>query len=138
MNLVSARFVDEPCAIVTGAPAWLISRLLRSPDVATVLNNPPSWIDRAEVTATVTAIHLAGRAFVAPPSALERGNQPTSSAVAAESELTTRETAERLCLSQRRVQEIAAELGGTQVDRRWRIPEVAVREYERTRTGKAA
>lgn len=131
------RFIAS-AALVVGGPAWLLNRILRSPDVARVLDHPPSWIDRAELAATVTAINQAARVFEAAPSAFERGNRPTPGAATAESEWTTREAANHLCLSQRRVQEIAAELGGTQRERRWRIPEVAVREYGRMKAGNAA
>lgn len=128
-------------AVISGGPVWLLSRILRSPDVARVLGCPPSWIERDALADTVTAIHLAARAFEVSLAAPERGETATLSAVVPHSaaDWTTREAAEHLRMSQRRVQELAAaELGGRLVGREWRIPEVAVREYGRTKAGNAA
>jgi excisionase family DNA binding protein len=123
----------EHGAIVSGGPTWMISRILASPSVRDLLDNPPAWIERGHLAATVDAIHQAARAFEAESAARERGKPATVSAVAAQSEWTTREAADYLGLSQRRVQEIAADLGGTQAGRRWRIPATAAREYQRRR-----
>ena len=123
------RTYVEHGAIVSAGAAWLISRILTSPSVNKVVTHPPGWLNRAQIEETVEAIHQAGREFEASSAALERGNETLLSAVMARSELTTREAADYLGLSPRRVQEIAAELGGTRAGRQWRIPAVAVREY---------
>jgi hypothetical protein len=49
------RYIEG--ALVHGSSAWLLGRILASPGVATVLRNPPGWVDRAELAATVAAIH---------------------------------------------------------------------------------
>jgi excisionase family DNA binding protein len=127
---LGTRFISG--AVVSGGPAWLISRILASPHVAKLLNHPPAWIERGDLTDTVRAIELAGRAFEVSLTAPERGKTTTLSAGTAQSEeLTTREAANRLGMSQRRVQELAAALGGRRVGREWRLPETAVRQYEK-------
>jgi hypothetical protein len=109
-------------AIVSGAPAWLLSRIMRSPNVKKVLSTPPLWVDRAEVAAAVDAIHRAAKAFETASGALERDDG------------TVRRAADYLGLSERRVQERAIELGGRKVGRQWILDEVAVRqEYQRRR-----
>jgi len=103
--------------------------------VSNVLNRPPVGIERGELADTLTAIEQAGLTREATCAAFERGNKTTVSADVADchSEWTTAEAAGYLQLSQRRVQEIAADLGGQLVGRQWRFPQVAVREYERKR-----
>jgi hypothetical protein len=126
------RFISAPSAIIGGSAAWLLSRLLRSPDIRRVLDNPPSWIERGDIADAVTAINKAAKAFVASQPAPTRGQMATLGAVVSESEWTTHQAAEYLGISQRRVQEIAPELGGQRVgQRQWLLPEIAVREYER-------
>jgi excisionase family DNA binding protein len=128
---MNTRLIGAQTALVSGPSAWILSRILRSPDVRRILANPPAWIERGDLADTVMAIDQAGKAFEVALSALERGNEAPLSAVMPQSEFTTRQAAERLGLSQRRVQELAALLGGRRVGRQWRLPEAAVREYEK-------
>jgi excisionase family DNA binding protein len=123
------RFVDQPCAVVSGAPAWLLSRLLRSERVTKVLANPQTGVDQADLATVVDAIHRAGRAHENRLNQRQRDNATASGAVTAQS-WSTKQAADHLGMSQRRVQELAGELGGARVGREWRIPEVAVREYQ--------
>jgi excisionase family DNA binding protein len=126
------KLISEPSAIIGGSAAWLLSRVLRSPDIRRVLDNPPGWIERGDITAMVTAVDLAARAFVASQPAPRRGKMTPLGAVVPESEWSTRQAAEYLGISRRRVQELAEELGGQRVgQRQWLLPEIAVREYER-------
>ncbi|MGH3546833.1 MAG: helix-turn-helix domain-containing protein [Pseudonocardiaceae bacterium] len=128
----------EAAALVAGCSAWLFSRILRSPNVAAVLASPPSWVDRAELNATVSAVHRAGRTFEAAATAPEREDATMVGAVVPDcpSAWTVARAAEFLRLSPRRVQELAAaELGGTRIGRVWLLDEVAVREYEHLRRG---
>lgn len=131
------RYV-ESAAIVSGGAAWLLSRILSSPNVNKVVTHPPGWLDRAQIVETVEAIHQAGREFEARSAAPERGNSTMSSAVVVQSEWTTEQAAAYLNLSARRVQEIAPQLGGTRTGRRWRIPAIAVLEYGERRRNEAA
>ena len=121
--------------MVAGGLAWLLSRVLRSPDVATVVACPPPWLDRADVVATLAAIHLAASALEAGLTARERETAIEAGAVAAHSDpdWTVGRAADYLRLSPRRVQELACELGGRKVGRQWLLDEVAVRVYERAR-----
>jgi hypothetical protein len=134
---VTVRFIELPAAVVTGGPAWLLSRILRSPSVATVISLPPIWVNQAELTATITAIHRAAKAFDTMATAPERETATLTCAVTLESnsEWTVRKAADYLGLSQRRVQELASQLGGRRVGRQWILEEVAVREFARRRRG---
>jgi hypothetical protein len=130
------KFISEPSAVISGAPAWLLSRVLRSERVTKVLANPHTGVDRADLAAVVDAIHRAGRAYANRLDQQRRDNADPPGADVQQS-WTTKRAAEHLEISQRRVQELAAGLGGRRVGREWRIPEVAVREYERTKAGNA-
>ena len=120
--------MDQPCAVVSGAPAWLLSRVLRSERVTTVLANPHTGVDRADLAAVVNAIHRAGRAHANRLDQQRRDNADPPGADVQQC-WTTKRAAEYLEISQRRVQELAGELGGTRVGREWRLAEVAVRQY---------
>jgi excisionase family DNA binding protein len=128
---MSTRLIGARTALVSGSTAWLLSRILRSPAVKRLLAHPPAWIERGDLADTINAVDQAGKAFEVALSALERGNEAPLSAMVPQSEFTTRQAAERLGLSQRRVQELATLLGGRRVGRQWRLPEAAVREYEK-------
>ena len=58
-------------ALVSGAPAHVPDRVLRSPDVRRVLDTLPPWL-HAEVDATARAIARAADEYVALPGSLER------------------------------------------------------------------
>lgn len=90
------RFIAEPSAVIGGSAAWLLSRVLRSPDIRRVLESPPSWIERDAVADAVHAIDPAARAFVASQPAPERGKMTTLGAVVPESEWSTHQAAEYL------------------------------------------
>lgn len=131
------QFIGVPTAMVSGASAWLIARILRSPNVIKVRTNPPSGLDRADIAATVRAIHEAGRAWENSLALQQRDNAVALSAVVPHC-WTTQQTAMYLRLSLRRVQELAPELGGRRNGRQWLIPAAAVRAYEQQRAGNAA
>lgn len=134
--MTTGRYVEH-AAIVSGGAAWLLSRILRSPAVAKLTGNPPAWLDRSEISATVNAIHHAAKAFEVASTAHERENATVVGAVDAQSdptpEWTVSRAADHLRLSPRRVQELAPELGGRRVGRQWILNELAVREYRRWR-----
>lgn len=127
------RFIGEPAAVIGGPAALLLSRILRSPHIRRVLDTPRDWIERDTIAATVTAIDLAGFAFEASLTARERGETITVGAVAAECHLTTKETADYLRISLRRAQELAPELGGKRIARRWAIPAAGAKAYAERR-----
>lgn len=123
------RYCEET-ALVSGAPAWLLSLVLSSSRVVTVLANPPTGVDRADVAATIAAINRASRAYINRLEVQRRDNATTPNEGMPQSATwTTQQAATYLQLSRRRVQEIASELGGERVGREWRLPEMAVREY---------
>jgi hypothetical protein len=129
------RYIEG--ALVSDSPALLFSRILRSPNVATVLRNPPIWVDHAALASTVEAIHTAARRFDAASAALKREDAAVLGAVMPQSdrdgEWTVRRAADFLGLAQRTVQERAAELGGRKVGRQWLLQETAVRQEHEKR-----
>jgi hypothetical protein len=127
------RYVEG--ALVRGSAAWLLSRILASPGVATVVNNPPRWVDRVALAATVAAIHTAARRFDTASAACEREDATVLGAVALESnpEWTVRRAAGYLKISERRTQELAAKLGGRKIGRQWLLEETAVRQEHEKR-----
>lgn len=130
------RYVEG--ALVRGSSAWLLSRILASPGVAAVVNNSPQWVDRAELAATIAAIHTAAQRFDTASAALEREDAAPLGAVMPQSdrdrEWTVRRAADFLGLSTRRVQERAVELGGRKVGRQWIFDAAAVHhEHEKRR-----
>lgn len=134
------RFI-ESAAVVSGGSAWLLSRILLSANVAKVIANPPSWLDRADLAATVAAIHRAASAQARRLELAQRETATVLDATAPDcpSSWTVQRAADYLRLSPRRVQEIAlVELGGRRVGRSWQLDETAVRAYERQRRGAAA
>lgn len=136
---VTVPFV-ESAALLSGPAALVVSRVLHSPNVVTVLADLPRWLQRyrSEIHAAVEAVHRAARAYESGVAALEREDVVVSGAVRAHSDQhwTTRQAADHLRLSRRRVQELAsAELGGRKVGRQWLFDEVVVREYQRHRRG---
>jgi hypothetical protein len=131
------KYITEPVAVIGGGAAWLISRVLRSPAVAKVLANAPSGLDRADIAATVTAIHAAGRAYENRLDRERRDNADRPGAVVPQS-WTTEQTATYLGLSLRRTQELAPELDGRRIGGRWLIPAVAVQSYEQQKAERTA
>lgn len=133
------RYIESG-ALVCGSSALLLSRILRSANVATVVSNPPGWVDRADLHAQVAAIHRAAEAFETASSAHERESATPLGAVTAELDTgwPVRRAATYLGLSPRRVQELAPELGGRRAGRRqWVLDPVAVR-HEKKRRAEAA
>ncbi len=131
-------------ALVTGATAHVLDRLLRSPNVRQLLDNLPSWL-RAEVDATARAIGRAAADYEALPVSPERSGEAPFGEIAARSAgigtagwLDAGQAANLLGVSARRVQQLAAGGMGRRVGRVWRLDETAVREYgqrQRRRTG---
>lgn len=99
------RLIERPAAVVTGSTAELLRRILASAHVAAILNDPPLWVDRGDLTATITAIHHAARAFTTQILAPKRNNTPTPDATMPPSDnvWTTQRAADYLGISIRRV-----------------------------------
>jgi hypothetical protein len=133
------RYIEG--ALVHGSSAWLLSRILASPGVAAVVKNLPQWVDRVELAATIAAIHKAAQRFdTASSAAHEREDAALLGAVMPESgpDWTVRRAADFLGLSERRTQELAAQLGGRKIGRQWIFDDLAVRhEHERRRQAAA-
>jgi excisionase family DNA binding protein len=129
------KLISAPSAVISGGAAWLINRVLSSPDVTRVLESPPSWIERGDIADALTAIDQAAKAFAASQPAPRRGKTATLGAAVADSagNWTTAEAAEYLRISVRRTQELAPELGGVRIGRQWLIPAVAARLYAERR-----
>jgi hypothetical protein len=92
-------------ALVSGASAHVLDRVLRSPNVRGVLGNlPPSL--RSEVEATARAISIAAAAYEALPVSPQRSGDAaigeTAAGWAAQEWVSTREAAELLGVSRRR------------------------------------
>jgi excisionase family DNA binding protein len=120
--------IDRPSAVITGAPAALLSLLLRSPHVRTVVEQLPGWARpyRLEIAAAVDAVHRAGAGWV--PVAVERDDAGPVGAVEADFECSVVGAAQLLDLSIRRTQELAAAgmLPGRRVGRQWLLERDAV------------
>jgi hypothetical protein len=127
-------------ALVSGASAHVLDRLLRSPDVRRVVECLPAWL-RAEVEATVTAIRRAAVDYEALPVSPERSGET----LPGETEprwpgdllepggLTVMQAADLLGVSARRAQQLAAGGMGRRVGRVWELDPTSVREYGQRR-----
>jgi excisionase family DNA binding protein len=127
-------------ALVTGHAAHVMDRILRSPNVAAVLTNLPQPL-RSEVLATASAISRAARAWERLPLSPERSDETPlgeieALSVARSELLTTKQVAEQLGVSSRRVQQLAAGGLGSFVGRQWLFDQDVVRAY--ASTGKEA
>ena len=121
-------------ALVSGAPAHVIDRVLRSPDVQRVINNLPPWL-RVEVTATVQAIRTAASRYEAQP---KRSDEtPIGETVACSGRvdgwLNVGQAASLLGVTPRRVQQLAVGGMGHKVGHTWRLDPTAVHAYGRRR-----
>jgi hypothetical protein len=126
-------------ALVSGASAHVIDRVLRSPNVQQVLDNLPEWL-RVEVEATVKAIRRAAADYEALPISLRRSAEAPVGEIAARSQhigsdgwLDVEQAATLLDVTPRRVQQLAAGGMGRRVGRIWRLDETAVRAYGQRR-----
>jgi hypothetical protein len=123
-------------ALVSGASAHVLDRVLRSPSVRRVLGNLPPFL-RAEVEATARAIHMPAEVYEALPVSSERSGETAICETAAcwtpQEGVSTRQAAELLGVSRRSVQQLAAAGLGRWVAGRWQLDETAVREYGRSR-----
>jgi hypothetical protein len=134
---MTERFLTQPTAQVYGGSAWLLSRILRSPAVIKVLDNPPAGMDRSDIAATALAIHAAGRAWESDLTLQRRDTAIPLSATVPHC-LTTEQAGSYLRLSVRRIQELAPSLGGKRIGRRWSIPAAAVQQYGQRKATRAA
>jgi hypothetical protein len=122
-------------AMVSGAPAHVLDRVLRSPDVQRVINNLPPWLP-VEVTATVQAIRTAASRYEAQPM---RSDETPIGEIEARSDrvgygwLNVEQAASQLDVTPRRVQQLAAGGMGHRVGRVWRLDPTAVHAYARRR-----
>ena len=127
-------------ALVSGAAAHVLDRVVRSPSVRRVLEQLPGWL-RAEVEATAAAIRRAAAEYEALPISPERSDETPLGEIEALSDrmvgpsvgLDTERAANLLGVSPRRAQQLAGHGLGRKVGRVWRFDETAVREYGRSR-----
>jgi excisionase family DNA binding protein len=125
-----SRFVEHG-ALISGSGAYLLSRLLRSPQVAAYIRGA-GWIGGDDFAAAVHAINAASDAWQAGLELQQRQNArryelPDSCCAM----MTVEEAAECLNLSIRRVQKLAQEgsLTGRRVGRRWELDSGSVQAY---------
>ena len=137
---MNTRLIGARTALVSGSSAWILGRILRSPDVRRVLAHPPAWIEHGDLADTVMAIDQAARAFEVSLTASERGNEAPLGAVMPESDpaWTVRRAADFLGLSERRTQELAAQLGGHKIGRQWIFAGPALHHERERRRQRAA
>src|SRR3954447_1570475 len=97
-------------ALVSGASAHLLDRVLRSPHVRRVVDNLPPWL-RVEVESTVKAIRRAAADYEAQPVSSERSDETPTGEVATrlhggfDGWLDVEQAATLLGISRRRVQQ---------------------------------
>ena len=134
----------EATALVSGASAHVLDRLLRSPDVRRLVDNLPAWM-RAEVEATARAIRRAAADYEALPISLERSDETPFGEIEGRSArmgesvgwVCVEQAANLLGVTPRRVQQLAAGGMGRRVGRVWQLDGTAVREYGQQRRRQA-
>lgn len=121
-------------ALVDGVSAHVLDRVLRSPNVEQVLRSLPPWM-RSELEATRRAIQRAARDYEARLVAVDGTAETEVPDVGAPlgHEITTREAAALLGLTERRVRQLAAGGMGRRRGGRWVLDRSAVLAYAERR-----
>ncbi|WP_153453808.1 helix-turn-helix domain-containing protein [Streptomyces smaragdinus] len=123
-------------ALVQGASAHVLDRVLASPNVVAVLRSLPSWMG-PELDETRRAIRRAAREYEARAVAVDGSAETEVPEVGASSghEVTTGEAAVLLGCTERRVRQLAAGGMGARRGGRWVLDRSVVLAYaERRRT----
>lgn len=138
--MTGSRFIEHG-ALISGSGAFLLSRLLRSPQVVAYMRSA-GWLGGDDFDLALAAIHTAGRAWEATINLPRRDNARVSvHSLSNPATMSIEDAAGLLGLSVRRIQELAqsGSLEGQRIGRRWILDEVAVRrEYERRQRQHAA
>lgn len=121
-------------ALVQGVSAHVLDKVLASPNVAEVLRSLPPWL-RAELDETRRAIRRAAQEYEQLPPAADGSAETEVPAVGAllPHEITTREAAVLLGLTERRVRQLAAGGMGQRRGGRWVLDRSAVLAYAERR-----
>jgi hypothetical protein len=117
-------------ALVQGVSAHVLARVLASPNVAEVLRSLPPWM-RPELDETCRAIRRAAHEYEQLAPAVDGSEETEIPEVAAPlgHEITTREAAVLLGLTERRARQLAAGGMGQRRGGRWVLDRSAVLAY---------
>jgi len=130
-------FVPAGAAVIHGPAAWVIARILAAPNVRTLLLNlPAGWLRpyAGEIADAVAAVHRAAAAWdTAAPISPTRNDETAPDEIEPPSAWSVSTAAAYLGLTERRVQQLAEQLGGRRIGRTWALDPAAVREYGRQR-----
>lgn len=120
----------ESAAVVGGPAAHVLDRIMKAPRVRRIIELLPEPL-RSEVAATRRAIALAAAAYEARSVVSGRSHETpgTETAPPSPGEITTREAAALLGVSERRCQQLAAGGLGRRVAGRWLLDKSAVLAY---------
>lgn len=129
-----SRFVQG--ALVAGQASHVLSRVLKSPNVAQLIRSLPVPL-RSEVESTCGAIHRAAAEWESLPVSLERSSETGSGEIGSGlgdgfgviEWLSTEQAANLLGLSHRRLQQLGAGGMGHMVGGTWRFDPTSVRSY---------
>ncbi|MGH3781252.1 MAG: helix-turn-helix domain-containing protein [Pseudonocardiaceae bacterium] len=124
--------IIEPVVIISGAPVYLLSKLLSAAPVVAFLRCA-RWTANDEFAATLRAIHEAGRAWQAVVELRERNNAVRCARpVSGRATMSIEEASERLGIGERRVQQLAqsGRITGRRVGQRWQLDQVSVAAYQ--------
>jgi excisionase family DNA binding protein len=128
----TVRLITEATALVSGSGAFLLSRLLRSPQVTTYMRSA-GWLGGDDFNAALAAIHTAGRVWENTIKLPQRDNARANvRSPANPATMSIEDAAGLLGLSVRRTQELAQSglLEGQRIGRRWILDEDSVRNYQ--------
>jgi excisionase family DNA binding protein len=137
---MTTAYIPGPAAVVNGTGAFLLSRLLRSPQVAGYIRDNV-WLHGPDFNRVIAAIHAAGRAWESTvdlpqrDSVRVRMHPPTISGT-----LNIEAAALILGVSIRRTQELASKgtIRGRRVGRRWQLDTTSVHAHHHHRRGHRA
>ncbi|MFJ7159746.1 hypothetical protein ACIQUQ_33000 [Streptomyces sp. NPDC101118] len=125
-------------ALIHGVSAHVFDRVLRSPNVARLLDELPAWM-RPEVDGARRAIRLAAQEYEGLPVAVDGSAATQAAALGPLSphEIDTYQASVLLGLGERRVRQLAAGGMGRRVGGRWLLDRSAVLAYAEHRRGHA-
>jgi hypothetical protein len=127
-----SHLITEPTALISGTAAFLLSRLLRSPQVTAYIRSA-GWVGGDDFDLALAAIHAAGRAWETTINLPQRENARANvRSLSNPATMSIEAAAGHLGLSVRRTQELAQSglLEGQRTGRRWVLDEASVRNYQ--------
>ncbi len=127
---MTARFVGEPAALVSGPSAYLLSKLLREPPVAAHIRRA-RWLHGDDFMSAIRAINAASDAWQATAALPQRHNDrryERPEQHCGTLTVTVEQASEQLDLGKRQVQRLAlsGRITGRRVGGRWQLDPASV------------